>query len=96
MVIPNVYWELGVRQSFNHCTIAIIDETSRFSKKIPFDVSTKAVLSYSKKDPNKNNFSKSFENAIKDCLENPKRPDSEVLESITGRPQYIKSFIKKR
>jgi hypothetical protein len=87
---PNVYWELGVRQSFRHCTITVIDETSKkisyeASKKIPFDIAGKSILTYSATDLNKHSFSELFKKAIFDCLENPKLPDSEVLESITGR-----------
>jgi hypothetical protein len=80
---PNVYWELGVRQSFCHGTITILDEAS---KKIPFDVSGKGILRYSAMDSKKKKaFSNLLTKAIKDCLNNPKRPDSEVLETITGR-----------
>ena len=32
---PNVYWELGVRQSFKHGTITIAE----YGTKLPFDVS---------------------------------------------------------
>jgi len=78
---PNVYWELGVRLSFRHGTITIAVEGSR----IPFDIRTKGVLFYPS-DPNqRDDFSKKFKEAINDCISNPDRPDSVVLETITGR-----------
>jgi hypothetical protein len=80
---PNVFWELGIRQSFRHCTITIKNETCK--RKIPFDVSGKMVLKYSKADINKFSFKELFDKAMIECLKNPKRPDSEVLESVTGR-----------
>ena len=78
---PNVYWELGVRLSFRHGTITIAVEGSR----IPFDIMTKGVLFYPS-DPNqRDDFSKKFKEAINDCISNPDRPDSVILETITGR-----------
>jgi hypothetical protein len=87
---PNVFWELGVRQSFRYCTITIIDEASKKisfegSKKVPFDLAGKSILTYSRLEINKYSFSQLFKKAIFDCLKNPKLPDSEVLETITGR-----------
>jgi hypothetical protein len=77
----NVYWELGVRQSFRHGTITIAEEKS----KISFDISTKGVLFYCPEDLDKNGFTSRFKQAILDCLSHPDRPDSLVLETITGR-----------
>jgi len=78
----NVYWELGVRQSFRHGTITIAEENS----KIPFDISTKGVLFYCPEDfKEKNNFAERFKQAVLDCVSHPDRPDSLVLETITGR-----------
>jgi hypothetical protein len=39
---PNVFWELGVRQSFSHRTITI----AQYGTKLPFDLSTKGTLFY--------------------------------------------------
>ena len=79
---PNVFWELGVRQSFKHGTITIAEEGT----KIPFDVSVKSTLLYYPKDHIKNaKFCKKFKKAIKDCLSHPDSPDSQVLETISGR-----------
>jgi hypothetical protein len=78
---PNVYWELGVRLSFRHGTITIAEEDSE----IPFDLKTKGCLFYDKDPTNRGDFEKSFKEAICDCLSNPNRPDSIVLETITGR-----------
>lgn len=77
---PNVYWELGVRQSFRHGTITIADKRS----KIAFDVATKGILFYSS-DLKEDSFSEMFRKAILDCISKPDRPDSLVLETITGR-----------
>ena len=79
---PNVFWELGVRQSFKHGTITIAEAGT----KIPFDISTKATLYYYPKNHLKNEaFREKFKKAIKDCLSNPDSPDSQVLEVIPGR-----------
>ena len=79
---PNVYWELGVRQSFRHGTITIAEAGS----KIPFNIATKSILFYHPENQDKNDdFIKRFKEAIIDCLSNPKRPDSIVLETVTGR-----------
>lgn len=85
----NVFWELGVRQSFRHGTVTIAEEGT----KIPFDVGFKGTLFYYPKDHIKNaQFRKKFKKAIKDCLSNPDRPDSHVLESITGRGTLFQIF----
>jgi hypothetical protein len=79
---PNVYWELGVRQSFKHGTITIAETGTP----IPFDISTKATLPYYPKDHLKmKEFKQTFKNAIEDCLLHPDAPDSQVLETISGR-----------
>ena len=77
----NVYWELGVRLSFRQGTVTIAEECSD----IPFDIKTKGVLFYPS-DPNqRDNFSRQFKKAINDCISHPNRPDSVVLETVTGR-----------
>ena len=79
---PNVFWELGVRQSFNHGTITIAEEGTR----LPFDISSKGTLFYSIKNHLKTKkFIKDFKMAVKDCIKNPNRPDSTILEEISGR-----------
>lgn len=79
---PNVFWELGVRQSFKHCTITIAEKGT----KVPFDVSVKGVLFYYPQDHIKNaKFRKKFKKAIEDCVSHPDSPDSHVLETISGR-----------
>lgn len=79
---PNVFWELGVRQSFKHGTITIVEEGTE----IPFDISTKGTLHYYPRNHVKNeNFRKKFKEAIKDCLTSPDRPDSVVLEIFPAR-----------
>lgn len=79
---PNVFLELGIRQSFKHGTVTIAEEGTE----IPFDVSVKGILSYHPKDYIKNaEFTKQFKKAITDCLSHPDSPDSLVLETISGR-----------
>lgn len=79
---PNVFWELGVRQSFKHNTITIIEE----GQKLPFDISSKATLFYNPKDKaNMENFKKRFKSALSDCIINPEKTDSHVLETIFRR-----------
>lgn len=86
---PNVYWELGVRQSFKHGTVTIAE----VGTKLPFDVGGKGTLRYYPKDHLKTaNFHKRFKEAIQDCLVNPDRPDSHVLETLSGRGTLYEIF----
>lgn len=79
---PNVYWELGVRQSFKNGTITIAKEGT----KLPFDVSTNGTLFYHPNNHIKNKeFEKHFAEAINDILKRPQKTDSIVLETISGR-----------
>ncbi|MHA1190998.1 MAG: hypothetical protein ACTSP9_01725 [Promethearchaeota archaeon] len=79
---PKVFWELGVRQSFKHNTITIIEE----DQKLPFDISSKATLFYNPRDKsNMDNFKNRFKSALKDCINNPEKTDSYVLETIFRR-----------
>jgi hypothetical protein len=78
----NVYWELGVRQSFKHCTITIAESGT----KLPFDLSAKGTLFYYPKQHIKNEgFKRQFKKALQDCVSHPEVPDSPVLETISGR-----------
>jgi hypothetical protein len=78
----NVFWELGVRQSFKHGTITIAEEGT----KLPFDVFAKATLEYNTRNPlQMATFKEQLKKAIQDCLSNPKSPDSHVLETLSGR-----------
>jgi hypothetical protein len=82
---PNVFWELGVRQSFKYNTITIAEEGT----KLPFDVSSKATIFYDPYNQDKLAFFKSnLKEAIKDCIANPEKSDSHVLESISGRGSF--------
>ena len=79
---PNVFWELGVRQSFKHNTITIAEEGTI----LPFDVTSKATLFYNKKNgEKKERFNSQFKEALQDCINNPDKSDSHVLETISGR-----------
>ncbi len=88
---PNVYWELGVRQSFKHSTITIAEHGTT----LPFDLTTKGTLFYY---PNAyikmEKFKKLFFKAIKDCHENPGSPDSYVLEAISGRETLYQILMR--
>ena len=82
----NVYWELGVRQSLKVKTITISEEGT----KLPFDVSTKSTLFYRPNDPKGDKeFCKKFNEALIDCIENPEKSDSVVLDTI-----FIRDSIK--
>jgi len=78
---PNVYWELGVRLSFRHGTITIAEESSN----VPFDLNTKGFIFYPSEPAQRTEFAVKFKEAVNDCISNPNRPDSIVLETITGR-----------
>lgn len=85
----NVYWELGVRQSFKHGTITIAEEGT----KLPFDIGVKGTIFYNPKDHLKmEEFRKRFKEAIQDCCSYPDRPDSHVLETISGRGTLFEIF----
>ncbi len=86
---PNVYWELGVRQSFKHGAVTIAEVGTDF----PFDVSTKGTLFYYPTSHLKTaEFRSDFKEAIQDCLTNPDRPDSHVLETLSGRGTLFEIF----
>lgn len=87
---PNVYWELGVRQSFQHGTITIAEKGTR----IPFNISTKGTLIYSKDKLKDEKFKNSFYRALDDCLKNPSNPDSIVLDSLGGRGTLFQTFLR--
>ncbi|MFX0073990.1 MAG: hypothetical protein ACFE96_01000 [Candidatus Hermodarchaeota archaeon] len=79
---PNVFWELGVRQSFKHNTITIAEEGTP----LPFDVSSKATLFYSPNDHLRmEEFRGLFKKALIDCSTSSDKTDSYVLETISGR-----------
>ena len=78
---PNVYWELGVRQSFKHGTIMIAQNGTE----LPFDIKDTGTLFYDPDHRDVDDFREDFKAAIKDCLENSDRTDSHVLETLSGR-----------
>jgi hypothetical protein len=76
---PNVFWELGVRQSFKSGTITIAEDGTP----LPFDIDKKGTLFYFPHDHIKNaQFINDFSRAIKDCIDNPKKCDSLILEAF--------------
>ena len=86
---PNVYWELGVRQSFKHGTVTIAEEGT----KLPFDIGGNGTIFYRKDDSVQTiEFQKKLKLALQDCLSNPHRPDSCVLEAISGRGTLFEIF----
>lgn len=86
---PNVYWELGVRQSFKHGTITIAEAGT----KLPFDVGGKGTLFYYPKDHLKMaDFRNRFKEATQDCLVHSERPDSHVLDTLSGRGTLFEIF----
>ncbi|MFX0075023.1 MAG: hypothetical protein ACFE96_06240 [Candidatus Hermodarchaeota archaeon] len=79
---PNVFWELGVRQSFRHNTIIIAE----IGTELPFDLSVKATIFYDLTEKEKIvEFRVKFKDAILDCINNPYKTDSHVLERLSGR-----------
>ena len=85
----NVYWELGVRQSFMHGTITIAEADTP----LPSDIGAKGTLFYHPKDHLKDaDFRRDFNKAIQDCLDSPHSPDSRVLEAISGRGTLFQVF----
>lgn len=78
---PNVFWELGVRQSYKHCTITIAEQGTQ----IPFHFSHKGIHFYNGEHLDNEDFEKRFLACLKDCVENPNEPDSPVLEVMGGR-----------
>jgi len=81
----NVYWELGIRQSLKVKTITIAEEGT----KLPFDVSTKRTLFYQTKNPKGDKqFCKNFNEALIDCIENPEKSDSIVLDTLSVRDSF--------
>jgi hypothetical protein len=87
---PNVYWELGVRQSFKHGTVTIAEEGTP----LPFDLGAKGTLFYSDERFKHGEFTRNFKTAIQDCIEHPERPDSHVLEALSGRGSLFEVFRK--
>lgn len=88
---PNVYWEVGVRQSFKHGTITIAENGTT----LPFDLGGKGTLFYFPDDHIKmQEFVKQFHEAINDCLNNPDLPDSHVLETVGGRGTLHQILIR--
>jgi hypothetical protein len=85
---PNVYWELGVRQSFKHGTVTIAQKDTR----LHFDLGAKGTLFYEKEPAKWETFRRRFKQAITDCLENPDVPDSHVLEALSGRGSLFETF----
>lgn len=79
---PNVFWELGIRHSFKNGTITIMDNTY----KLPFDLSKIGTLKYYPNNHIKNEqFKRNLKEAVSDCLSNPNKVDSYVLEAVSGR-----------
>ena len=77
---PNVFWELGVRQSLKYGTITIAEDGTN----LPFDISTKSTLFYYPGNSKKNEkFLQNLREAIKDCITNPNKSDSTVIDVTT-------------
>ena len=81
---PNVYWELGVRQSFKHGTIMIAQNGTE----LPFDIKDTGTLFYDPDHLDVDDFRNDFKAAIVDCLENSNRTDSYVLEAFSRGSLY--------
>jgi len=87
----NVFWELGVRQSFKHGTVTIAEHGTD----LPFDQMEKATQFYRAAPAAEwEDFRTRLKAAVKDCLENPNKPDSPVLDNIAGRGTIFELFRK--
>lgn len=76
---PNAFWELGVRQSLKFGTVTIAEE----STKLLFDIITKGTLFYNPDDTKRNKkFLQRLRDAIEDCIKNPGKSDSTVIDVI--------------
>lgn len=85
----NVFWELGVRQSFKHGTVTIMEQGT----KLPFDIGGKGTLTYYRDNHILNeSFKSALIMAVKDCIDNPNKPDSHVLEAISGRGTFYETI----
>lgn len=79
---PNVFWELGIRHSYENGTITIMDDGYR----LPFDLSKIGTLKYYPKNHLKNEgFKAHLKKAVLDCINFPDKIDSYVLEMMSGR-----------
>lgn len=78
---PNVLWELGVRQSYRHCTITIAETGTQ----IPFHFSHKGILFYNGEHLDNQLFEEQLLDALRNCVEKPNEPDSPVLQALGGR-----------
>lgn len=88
---PNVFWELGIRQSFKHGTVTIAQQGTP----LPFDIWSKGTLFYDFSDKyGVTDFGERLRAAIGDCLDHPDRADSPILESISGRGTFFEIFRK--
>lgn len=91
---PNVYWELGVRQSFKYGTITIAQQGTP----LPSDIVSKGTLYYVSQQSTgyteNVEFITRLNEALRDCLNNPESPDSVVLQTITGRASLYQ-IVKK-
>lgn len=78
---PNVFWELGVRQSYKQCTVTIAE----MGTQIPFHFSHRGVLFYNGEHLDNQAFEEKFRNALTSCIESPNDVDSPVLGALGGR-----------
>jgi hypothetical protein len=81
---PNVFWELGVRQTFKSGTITIAEKNTE----IPFHFSHKGVFYYNADHLENEEFEKQFLASLQDCLERPNEPDSPVIVALGGRGTF--------
>jgi hypothetical protein len=78
----NVYWELGIRQSFENGTITIAEHGTR----LPFDLSRKGTHFYNQEGDTENTcFIEGFQRAIRKVFNRECGVDSEILETVSGR-----------
>ena len=92
---PNVYWELGVRQSFKHGTITIAEKGTE----LPFDLGVKGTLFYYPEDYIKmSEFRDELTTLInRNSMENGSNtPDFLLAEYLTGCLEIFDTVVTKR
>jgi hypothetical protein len=77
---PNVFWELGVRDSRNNNTITIAQNGT----KIPFDINQRGLIFYDKYHLDED-FEERLYKEIRDCCVDSIKTTSPVLRAISGK-----------
>jgi hypothetical protein len=84
---PNVFWELGIRQSFRHCTITIAENGT----KMPFDILSKGTHFYYPESHTKSaKFAYKFKSSILNCLAHPDTPGRGSFYEVIQKEEALR------